>query len=68
MGATPATGGDIDLDVRERDELRERFRRETLAAQDHYRSTGLHLDETEIDSWVARLEAGEDVDPPECHV
>jgi len=33
-----------------------------------YQATGLHLTFEEADAWLARLEAGEDVLPPECHV
>jgi hypothetical protein len=53
----------IDLD---RD--RERLRGELTADWDHYRTTGLHLDEEEVDAWLARLENGHTEDPPALHV
>jgi predicted transcriptional regulator len=51
----------------EREEQRERLRQETLAAWEEYQATGLHVTAEEADAWLAKLEAGEDVDPPECH-
>jgi predicted transcriptional regulator len=33
-----------------------------------YRTTGLHVTAEEADAWLAKLEQGNDVDPPECHV
>jgi predicted transcriptional regulator len=52
----------------EREEKREAFRQDTLKAWDAYRTTGLHLTADEADEWLARLEQGNDVEPPECHV
>ena len=49
------------------EEERELFRLETLAAMEHYKKTGLHLTEDEVDTWLAKLEAGEDAPLPECH-
>ncbi|WP_413991415.1 CopG family ribbon-helix-helix protein [Labrys okinawensis] len=51
----------------EREEQRERLRQETLAAWEEYQATGLHVTAEEADAWLAKLEAGEDVNPPECH-
>ena len=51
-----------------RAEKREEFRAATLAAAEHYRTTGLHLTQQEAEEWMLRLEAGEDIPPPECHV
>jgi len=51
----------------EREEKRERFRQDALAAWTHYRTTGLHLTAGEADKWLARLEAGKDASPPPCH-
>ncbi len=51
----------------EREEARERFRQDGLRAWEAYQATGLHADAGEVDAWLARLEAGEDVDPPACH-
>ncbi|MGE3832433.1 MAG: CopG family ribbon-helix-helix protein [Parvibaculaceae bacterium] len=51
----------------EREEKREKLRRDALAAWSEYQSTGLHVTEEEADRWLAKLEAGEDEKPPECH-
>jgi predicted transcriptional regulator len=51
-----------------RAEKREQFRLDTLASWEHYKATGLHVSEEEMDEWVARLEAGEDAPAPKCHV
>jgi predicted transcriptional regulator len=32
-----------------------------------YQETGLHVTHAEADIWLAQLEAGQDVEPPECH-
>jgi len=50
-----------------REEARERLRQDALAAWDAFQSTGRHLTAEEADAWLARLEAGEDAAPPECH-
>ena len=50
-----------------RQEAREQLRVDTLAAWAEYQATGLRLTEEEMDAWFARLGAGEDVEPPECH-
>lgn len=52
----------------DREEKRERLRKDLIAASDHYEETGLHLTAEEADAWLAKLENGEDVDAPECHV
>ena len=36
-------------------------------AWEHYSTTGLHVTAEEVDAWLAKLEAGEDAEPPECH-
>lgn len=51
-----------------REEKREQFRQEALAAWDDYQATGLHATEEEADRWLAKLEAGEAAGAPECHV
>ena len=51
----------------EREEKRENLRRSALAAWADYQATGLHATAEEADAWLARLEAGEEADPPECH-
>lgn len=50
-----------------REELRESFRQEALDAWNHYQTTGLHVSHAEADTWLAELEAGNDVEPPACH-
>lgn len=52
----------------EREEKREAFRQDAIRAWDEYQQTGLHLTLEEADAWLAKLEAGEDAEPPKCHV
>lgn len=52
----------------DREEKREAFRQDTLKAWEAYRTTGLHVTAEEADAWLAQLEQGKDVEPPECHV
>jgi predicted transcriptional regulator len=52
----------------DREEKRESFRQDALKAWEAYRTTGLHLTAEEADAWLDKLEQGNDVDPPECHV
>jgi predicted transcriptional regulator len=52
----------------DREEKREAFRQDTLKAWVEYRSTGLHVTAVEADAWLAQLEQGNDIEPPECHV
>ena len=51
----------------EREEKREAFRQDRLRAWNDYRTTGQHVTLQEADAWLAKLEAGEDVEPPACH-
>ena len=51
----------------EREEKREAFRRETLDARETFRTTGMHVTASEADAWLAQLEGGNNVEPPECH-
>ena len=51
----------------ERAESREQLWHDALAAWTEYRATGRHLTEDEADAWLARLESGEDVEPPAPH-
>jgi len=51
----------------EREERREAVRQDALLAWEEYRQTGRHVTFEEADAWLAKLEAGEDADPPECH-
>lgn len=52
----------------EREEKREAFRQDGIRAWNEYQATGLHVTLAEADAWLAKLEAGEDVEPPACHV
>lgn len=49
-------------------EVRAAFRRDALAAWEAYQSDGLHLDAEEVDAWLTKLAAGEDVPPPLPHL
>jgi predicted transcriptional regulator len=51
----------------EREEHRQKIREDALAAWADYQATGLHVTAEEADAWLARLEAGEDAEPPVCH-
>jgi predicted transcriptional regulator len=51
----------------EREERREQLRRDALDAWTEFRSTGLHVTAEEADAWLARLEVGEDAEPPVPH-
>lgn len=52
----------------EREEKREAFRQDGIRAWNEYQATGLHVTTEEADAWLTKLEAGQDVAPPECHV
>lgn len=52
----------------DREEKREAFKQDVLDAWQAYKEDGLHLTLEEADAWLARLEAGEDTEFPECHV
>ena len=52
----------------EREEKREAFRQDGIRAWNEYQATGQHVNLEEADAWLAQLEAGKDVEPPECHV
>nr|WP_290700863.1 CopG family ribbon-helix-helix protein [Halomonas sp. UBA3074] len=54
-------------DYVEREEKRESFKQDTLGAWEAYQQNGLHLTFEEADSWLEKLEAGEDVELPVCH-
>lgn len=51
----------------DREEKREALRQNTMQAWEAYQRTGEHLTLEEADAWLAKLEAGEDVEPPQCH-
>lgn len=50
-----------------REEKREQFRQQALAAWNDYQATGLHVNAEEADAWLAKLETGEDAEAPSCH-
>ncbi len=52
----------------EREEKREAFRQDAINALNEYQAAGLHVSMAEADAWLAKLEAGKDAEPPECHV
>lgn len=52
----------------DREEKREAFRQDGIRAWDEYQATGLHITLDEADAWLGKLEAGQDVEPPACHV
>ncbi len=51
----------------EREEKRESFRQDAVNAWSEYQATGLHVTMQEADAWLAKLEAGKDIEPPECN-
>ncbi|MCG3460590.1 CopG family ribbon-helix-helix protein [Xenorhabdus bovienii] len=55
-------------DYVEREEKRESFKQDALRAWEAYQENGLHLTLEEADDWLAKLEAGDDTELPECHV
>jgi predicted transcriptional regulator len=52
----------------DREEKREAFRQDSLKAWEAFRANGLHVTADEADAWMAQLEQGNDIEPPECHV
>ena len=50
-----------------REEKREAFRQDGINAWNEYQATGLHVTLEEADAWLATLEVGQEVEPPECH-
>lgn len=52
----------------DREEKREAFRQDGIRAWDEYQATGLHVTQDEVDAWLGKLEAGQDAEPPACHV
>jgi len=52
----------------EREEKLEAYRQDGIAAWNAYQATGQHVTEEEADAWLAKLEAGQDAEPPACHV
>ena len=52
----------------EREEQREAYRQDAIAAWEAYQSDGKHATAEEADAWLAKLEAGVAIEPPQCHV
>ncbi len=50
-----------------REEKREQFRQDTIAAWEDYQATGLHITSEEFDQWAAQLEEGKEAPMPICH-
>jgi len=51
----------------EREEKQAAFREGALKAWEEYQLTGLYVSHQEADVWLAKLELGDDVEPPQCH-
>ena len=51
----------------EREERRQQLHQDALTAWEDYQTTGQHVTDEEADAWLARLEAGDDLDPPSPH-
>jgi predicted transcriptional regulator len=52
----------------EREEKRESFRQDAIKTWDEYQASRLRATLEEADAWLAKLEAGQDIEPPECYV
>jgi predicted transcriptional regulator len=52
----------------DRQDQRRSFRQDAIDAWSDYQRTGLHVSGEEADAWLAKLEAGETVAAPDCHV
>jgi predicted transcriptional regulator len=52
----------------DRQEKREQFRQETVAALDEFKRTGLHATGEEVDEWLTKTATGEKVPFPKCHL
>ena len=50
----------------DREEKREAFRQDSLQAWKAFRARGQHVTAEQADAWMAQLEQGIDIDPPEC--
>lgn len=40
---------------------------DAIRAWEAYLDSGQHVTHAEADAWLAQLEAGNDIEPPECH-
>ena len=52
----------------EREEKQESFPQDGIRAWNEYQANGLHVTREEADAWLAKLEEGESVEPPKCHI
>ena len=52
--------------VVEREERQNALREEAMAIHEHYALTGLHVSEERANAWLDQVEAGNDIDPPQC--
>ena len=50
-----------------REEKREKFRQDALAAWTNYQATPLYITAGEADKWLAKLVAGKNAPIPKCH-
>jgi predicted transcriptional regulator len=50
----------------EREEMFEHAKQQALDAWHEYEITGMHVTAVEADAWLAKLEAGDVTDAPEC--
>lgn len=51
-----------------REEKREAWRREGMAAWEEYQQTGLHLTNDEVIDWMDKIIQGEKAPMPKCHI
>ncbi len=54
-------------DYVEREEAKERFKQEALAAWTAYQETGRHLSGEEVREWLATWGTDKETAPPPCH-
>lgn len=52
----------------EREARREAFLRDGTKTCQEYKLTGLHVTQEEAGGWLVKLEEGQGVEPPKCHV
>jgi len=50
-----------------REEKREAYRQDGIKALEDYQRTGLNATAAQADVWLAQLEQGQDIKPPEVH-
>ena len=51
----------------DREEKRQAFLQAGKNSWEHSQATGQHVTGEEADAWLAQLESGKDIEPPECH-